>query len=96
MLFTNMYGEQFTYDGMRGNMYILFKRAGVHFSPHVAKMFYARYIHKQRYDLELIRQILEHEKFDTTKRYMQVDQKDVLKAMQEKKPDFFLAEANLL
>ena len=46
--------------------------------------------------MEEIRKILGCEKLDSTKKYMQVDQKDVLEAMREKKPDFFLAEANLI
>ena len=96
MLFTNMFGEPLTYDGIRGDVYNLARRAGVHFSPHMARRFYARFLYKQGYDLELIRQILGHEKLDTTKKYMQVDQKDVVEAMREKKPDFFLGEANLL
>jgi site-specific recombinase XerD len=62
----------------------------------MARRFYARFLYKQGYDLELIRQILWHEKLGTTKKYMQVDQKDVVEAMREKKPDFFLGEANLL
>ena len=62
----------------------------------MARRFYARFLYKQGYDTEEIRKILGYEKLDSTKKYMQVDQKDVLEAMREKKPDFFLAEANLL
>ena len=37
------------------------KKSGF-FSPHMARRFYARFLYKQGYDLELIRQILGHEK----------------------------------
>ncbi|MGC8573979.1 MAG: tyrosine-type recombinase/integrase [Thermoplasmata archaeon] len=95
-LFTNMYGEPLTYDGLRVDVYQLSKRAGVHFSPHMARRFYARFLYQQGYDLEVIRLILGHEKLDTTKRYMQVDQKDALEVFRKKQPDFFLAEVKLL
>ncbi len=91
-----MYGEPLTYDGLRVDVYQLSKRAGVHFSPHMARRFYARFLYQQGYDLEVIRLILGHEKLDTTKRYMQVDQKDALEVFRKKQPDFFLAEVKLL
>ncbi len=88
-LFTNMCGEPLTYDDMRMHIYQVIKEAEVHFSPHMAKRFYARYLYQQGYDLEVIRLIFGDEKLDTTKRYMQIDQKDALDLFSEKQLDFF-------
>ena len=91
-LLTSVFGEPLTYTGIRGDIYNLAKRAGVHFSPHMARRFYARFLYSQGFDLEMIRLALRHESLDTTKRYMQVDSKDQLEVFRTRNPDFFLSE----
>ena len=89
-LFTSVFGEPLTYDGLRGDIFQLARRAGVHFSPHMARRFYARWLYSQGFDLEQIRIAMRHKSLDVTKRYMQLDVDDNLAAFRAKKPDFFL------
>ncbi len=89
-LFTSVFGEPLTYDGLRGDIFALARRAGVHFSPHMARRFYARWLYSQGFDLEQIRIAMRHKSLDVTKRYMQLDVDDNLAAFRAKKPDFFL------
>lgn len=89
-LFTSVFGEPLTYDGLRGDIFQLARRAGVHFSPHMARRFYARWLYSQGFDLEQIRIAMRHKSLDVTKRYMQIDVDDNLAAFRAKKPDFFL------
>ena len=87
-LFVNYYGDQLTYAGGRQILHEIAKRAGVHFSPHMARRFYARKLYQEGYDIEKIRLLLGHEKLDTTKTYLKVDQEDAINELRKRDLDF--------
>ncbi len=65
-------------------------RTGVKFSWHRARHTYAKTCIRQHVDLETLRQMLGHERLDTTQIYLNVDQAEALEEMRMKKVKFFL------
>ncbi len=66
------------------------RRTGVKFSWHRARHTYAKTCIRQHVDLETLRQMLGHERLDTTQIYLNVDQAEALEEMRMKKVKFFL------
>jgi len=87
-LFVNYYGDLLTYAGGRQILHEIAKRAGIHFSPHMARRFYARKFYQEGYDIEKIRLLHGHEKLDTTKTYLKVDQDDAINELRKRDFDF--------
>lgn len=87
-LFTNQDGEPMTYDGIRMEIYQVAKKAGISFSAHRARRFFARYLYNSGVDLEGIRILMRHTKFDTTKEYIQMAMDDALEHVRRKDLDF--------
>jgi len=77
-----------TYAGVCQILHEIAKRAGVHFSPHMARWFYARKLYQEGYDIEKIHLLLGHEKLDTTKIYLKVDQEDAINELRKRDFDF--------
>jgi integrase/recombinase XerD len=90
MLWINKYGEPMTTDGGRNAIYGIAERAGIQFSPHRARRFYARYLYDMGTQPELIQKLMGHEKLDTTLLYVQPDAVDAFSALRKnmKKLDF--------
>ena len=90
MLWINKYGEPMTPDGGRNAVYAIAERAGIEFSPHRARRFYARYLYDMGTQPELIQKLMGHEKLDTTLLYVQPDTVDAFAALRKnmKKLDF--------
>ena len=90
MLWINKYGEAMTTDGGRNAIYGIAERAGIQFSPHRARRFYARYLYDMGTQPELIQKLMGHEKLDTTLLYVQPDAVDAFSALRKnmKKLDF--------
>ena len=90
MLWINKYGEPMTPDGGRNAVYSIAERAGIEFSPHRARRFYARYLYDMGTQPELIQKLMGHEKLDTTLLYVQPDAVDAFSALRKnmKKLDF--------
>ncbi len=82
-------GEPMTYDGVRREIYKLAEKAGVKFSAHRARRFYARFLYKEGLDLEELRLLMRHEKIDTTKDYIQLMQEDAIDSLRKRKIEFF-------
>jgi integrase len=95
-LFINQYGTQISKEGGRNVIYRIAKRAGISFSPHRARRFYARYLWDHGVKPEIIMKLMGHSDMGTTLIYMQVDQDDVFKEMrnQSKKLDFRAPEGD--
>ena len=87
-LFTNQAGNPMTYDGIRQEIYQISKKAGISFSAHRARRFFARYLYRSGVDLEGIRILMRHTKFDTTKEYIQMAMDDALEHVRKKDLDF--------
>ena len=88
-VFINSKGEAMTYDGIRREIYKVAEKAGIKFSAHRARRFYARFLYKEGLDLEEIRLLMRHEKIDTTKDYIQMMQEDAIDVLRKRKIDFF-------
>ena len=90
MLWINKYGEPMTPDGGRNAVYSIAERAGIEFSPHRARRFYARYLYDMGTQPELIQKLMGHEKLDTTLLYVQPDAVDAFSALRKnmKRLDF--------
>jgi len=54
----------------------------------MAGRFYARKLYQEGYDIEKIRLLLGHEKLDTTKTYLKVDQEDAINELRKRDFDF--------
>ena len=87
-LFTNVLGEPLTYDGLRGDVYQLSKRAGVHYSSHQARRFFARWLHDNDVKVEDIAVLMGHSSVEVTRRYMQLDATDVIRTLRSRELDF--------
>ncbi len=77
-------GEPLTYDGLRQEIYQVSGKAGIKFSAHRARRFYARFLYKQGLDLEELRLLMRHEKLDTTKDYVQLMLDDAIDELRKK------------
>ena len=88
-VFTNSLGEPISYDGLRNEIYQISKKAGIKFSAHRARRFYARFLYESGLDLEDIRLMMRHEKYDTTKIYIQRYDDDAISTVRNKKIPFF-------
>ena len=89
-LWINQYGKPISKEGGRNAVYRIAKKAGIAFSPHRARRFYARYLWEKGVRPEIIQQLMGHSDLATTLLYTQIDQKDVFREMREseKKLDF--------
>ena len=87
-LLTNVLGEPLTYNGLRGDIYQLSKHAGVHFSSHQARRFYARWLHDSDVKVEDIAVLMGHSSVEVTRRYMQLDATDVISKLRSRELDF--------
>ena len=94
-LFTNKEGEPMTYDGIRQEIYQISKKAGISFSAHRARRFFARYLYTHGVDLEGIRLLMRHAKFDTTKDYIGMAIDDAIEGIRKKDLDFKESDKNL-
>ena len=88
-IFLNRYGEPLTYAGGRQILYEIAKKAGVHFSAHMGRRFYATYLYRNGVGIEEIRQLLGHSKISTTQEYLKITQDDVINDLRSRKIDFF-------
>ncbi|MGC8689811.1 MAG: tyrosine-type recombinase/integrase, partial [Thermoplasmata archaeon] len=88
-LFLNSQGEALTYAGGRQILYEIAKRAGVHFSAHMGRRFYATYLYRNGVGIEEIRQLLGHSKISTTQDYLKITQDDVINDLRKRNIDFF-------
>ncbi len=82
-------GHPITYNGLRQEIYQVAKKADIQFSAHRARRFYARFLYKEGLDLEELRLLMRHEKIDTTKDYVQLQQDDALDSLRKKDIRFF-------
>ena len=87
-VFTNQSGAAMTYDGIRQEIYQIAQKAGIKFSAHRARRFFARYLYNKGVDLEGIRLLMRHTKFDTTKEYIQMAIDDAIDSVRDKDLDF--------
>ena len=89
-LLLNQYGEKMNEDGVRQNAYRISRRAGIKFSPHMARRFYARHLYQSLKDPEAVRLQMGHESFETTQEYIKMTEDDSLQVlrMNSKKLDF--------
>jgi integrase/recombinase XerD len=87
-LFTNVSGEPLTYDGLRGDIYLLSKRAGVHFSSHQARRFFSRWMKENGVAIEDIAVLMGHSSVELTRKYMQLDTTDVISKLRSRELDF--------
>ncbi len=87
-LLTNKDGEPMTYDGVRQEIYQISKKANISFSAHRARRFFARYLYTHGVDLEEIRLLMRHSRFDTTKDYIGMAIDDAIEAVKKKDLDF--------
>ena len=91
-LLTNSKGEPMTYDGIRQEIYQIAKKAGISFSAHRARRFFARYLYTHGVDLEGVRLLMRHSKFDTTKDYIAMEIDDAIDSVRKKDIDFKAGE----
>lgn len=94
-IFTNQAGKAMTYDGIRQEIYQIAQKAGINFSAHRARRFFARYLYNKGVDLEGIRLLMRHTKFDTTKEYIQMAIDDAIDSVRDKDLDFSEAARQL-
>ena len=87
-LLTNKDGEPMTYDGVRQEIYQIAKKAGISFSAHRSRRFFARYLYTHGVDLEGVRLLMRHSKFDTTKDYIMMGIDDAIDGIRKKELDF--------
>ena len=83
-LFVNQYGDPLSVEGGRNVIYRIAKRAGIEFSPHRARRFFARHLWESGVRAEMIQKAMGHEKIDTTLTYIAPDGTDAFKEMREK------------
>ena len=83
-LLVSQYGEPVTPEGGRNVIYRIAKRAGIEFSPHRARRFFARHLWESGVKVELIQKAMGHEKLDTTLTYISPDGTDAFEEMREK------------
>ena len=83
-LLVSQYGEPVTPEGGRNVIYRIAKRAGIEFSPHRARRFFARHLWESGVKVELIQKAMGHEKLDTTLTYISPDGTDAFREMREK------------
>ena len=81
-----------TYDGIRQEIYKIAKKAGINFSAHRARRFFARYLYTHGVDLEGVRLLMRHSKFDTTKDYIAMEIDDAIDGIRKKDIDFKVDE----
>ena len=91
-LLTNSQGDPMTYDGIRQEIYQIAKKAGINFSAHRARRFFARYLYTHGVDLEGVRLLMRHSKFDTTKDYIAMEIDDAIDGIRKKDIDFKVDE----
>ena len=89
-LWINQYGKPISKEGGRNAIYRIAGKAGITFSPHRARRFYARHLWEQGIRPEIIQHLMGHSDLATTLLYTQIDQKDVFREMRNsmKKLDF--------
>ena len=83
-LLVSQYGEPVTPEGGRNVIYRIAKRAGIEFSPHRARRFFARHLWESGVKVELIQKAMGHEKLDTTLTYISPDGTDAFREMRDK------------
>ena len=83
-LLVNQYGDPVSVEGGRNIIYRIAKRAGIEFSPHRARRFFARHLWESGIRAELIQKALGHEKIDTTLTYIAPDGTDAFEEMRSK------------
>ncbi len=94
-LFTNALGEPLSYDGLRGDIYQLSRRAGVHYSSHQARRFFARWLHDNDVAIEDVSVVMGHSSVEVTRRYMQLDTTDVITKLRRRELDFDATDADV-
>ena len=89
-LLLSRYGRRITPSGGRNMVYRIAQRAGVKFSPHMARRFYARYLWTNGVMPDVVRLQMGHESYDTTLEYIEPDQSDAMRMMKKeaKRLDF--------
>lgn len=91
-LLVNQYGEAMSYHGIKNAFYDLARKAGIEFSTHRARRFFARKAKEEGLDVDDIRNLMGHTSADTTLVYIQSDQLDAIESMRKnarKKKGFF-------
>ena len=83
-LLVNQYGNPISVEGGRNVIYRIAKRAGIEFSPHRARRFFARHLWEFGVKVELIQKAMGHEKIDTTLTYIAPDGTDAFDEMRSK------------
>ena len=83
-LLVNQYGDPISVEGGRNVIYRIAKRAGIEFSPHRARRFFARHLWEAGVRAEMIQKAMGHEKIDTTLTYIAPDGTDAFKEMRDK------------
>ena len=89
-LLLSRYGRRITPSGGRNMVYRIARKAGVKFSPHMARRFYARYLWTSGVMPDVVRLQMGHESYDTTLEYIEPDQSDAMRLMKKeaKRLDF--------
>lgn len=92
-LILNQYGEKMNENGVRNNASRISKKAGIKFSPHMARRFYARHVYQITPDPEALRLQMGHQSFETTQEYIKMTEDDSVNAMKKvaNKLDFSMA-----
>ncbi|MED1802000.1 tyrosine-type recombinase/integrase [Brevibacillus porteri] len=87
-LFVSNFGERLTPDGIRTNIKKYAKRAGLRktVSPHAFRRFYAKYSALNGMDLFSLQRILGHSDLATTRRYVQLNNEDLVQQHNQYSP----------
>ena len=83
-LLVNQYGDPMTYHGIKNSFYDLARKAGIEFSTHRARRFFARKAKDEGLDLDEVRLLMGHSSADTTLLYTQPDQLDAVEALRKR------------
>ena len=82
-LILNQYGQKMNENSVRNNAARMAKKAGIRFSPHMARRFYARRVYQITKDPEALRLQMGHESFETTQEYIKMTEDDSVNAMKQ-------------
>lgn len=88
VLFVSNFGERLTPDGIRTNIKKYAKRAGLRktVSPHAFRRFYAKHSALNGMDLFSLQRILGHAELSTTRRYVQLNNEDLVQQHNQYSP----------